>query len=50
MMMPPTSDLALHLATLRTLAEARAAVQRSRKLPLRVVQPPGCCASLVKRS
>ena len=25
MMMPPTPDLALHLATLRTLAEARAA-------------------------
>ena len=27
-MMPPSPDLALHLATLRSLAEARAAVQR----------------------
>jgi hypothetical protein len=38
MMMSPTSDVALHLFILRTLAEARAALQRSRKLPLRVVR------------
>ena len=37
MMMPPTPDLAEHLRNLRTIEEARAAVQRRRKLPLRVV-------------
>ena len=33
MMMPPTSDLALHLATLRSLDEARAAMQQRNEAP-----------------
>jgi hypothetical protein len=37
-MMPPSPDLAEHLRNLRTIAEAQAAVQRSRKPPLRVLR------------
>jgi hypothetical protein len=50
MMMPPTSALADHLRTLRTLAEARAAVQRSRERRAhdRVLQPPRRGANSMK--
>jgi hypothetical protein len=37
-MMPPSPDLAEHLRNLRTIAQAQAAAQRSRKPPLRVVR------------